>query len=29
MLGQFIAKKVAGTVIKKVMEKNAIKKIRE
>ena len=29
MLGQFIAKKVAGAVIKKVMEKRAIKKMRE
>ena len=29
MLGKFIAKKVAGAVIKKVMEKRAIKKMRE
>ena len=29
MLGQFIAKKVAGAVVKKVMEKRAIKKIKE
>ena len=29
MLGQFIAKQVAGAVIKKVMQKRAIKKMRE
>jgi hypothetical protein len=29
MIGQFIAKRVAGAVIKKVMEKRAIKKMRE
>ena len=29
MLGKFIAKQVAGAVLKKVMEKKAIKKIRK
>ena len=29
MIGQFIAKQVAGAVVKKVMEKRAIKKMRD